>query len=305
MSIFDRNILITTGITAVICGAVFYYLNLRIRELEMALAKQSQVLSSFIVNVQQEFRASANANASTSANQTVRHNYNNELASEEAIRAVADMVGGTDDNKIVISDNECDSDDESESDDESVSVSDNESVSDDDNVSDDDSVKDVLHQPKIINLSNSFSENTTDNIKIIDITDIGVTEVQPELLSDDEDTDEEDSDSDYEHINIIPDVDYEGSAKVVKVKEVDVSEIDVSAPVDVQVTEVDVTEVNVTEVDVTEVDVTEVDVSAPVDVKIDDLRVDDLRKLSVEQGLVKKEEAKKLKKNELLALFKK
>ena len=282
MSIFDRNILITTGITAVICGAIFYYLNLRIRELEMALAKQSQVLSSFIVNVQQEFRASANASASASASQTARHNYNNELASEEAIRAVADMVGGTDDNKIVISDNECDSDDESESDDESVSVSDDESVSDNDNVSDDDSVKDVLNQPKIINLSNIFSENTTDNIKIIDITDIGVTEVQPELLSDDEDSDDEDSDSDYEHINIIPDVDYEVSAKVVKVQEIDVSKVNV----------------------------TEVDVSAPVDVKIndlrlDDLRVDDLRKLSVEQGLVKKEEAKKLKKNELLALFKK
>ena len=69
MSLFDRTFLITAGVTAVICGAIYYFLNAKIRDLELALVKQNQVLSSFIANVQQEFRAMAMANGTgTSAN---------------------------------------------------------------------------------------------------------------------------------------------------------------------------------------------------------------------------------------------
>ena len=55
MSIFDRSFLITTVITAVICGAIYYYFHMKMAEFERALVKQNQVLSSFIANVQQLF----------------------------------------------------------------------------------------------------------------------------------------------------------------------------------------------------------------------------------------------------------
>ena len=80
MGLFDRSFLITTGITAVICGAILYYINARMRELELALAKQNQVLSSFIANVQQEFRLRQQAETNISS-----------LASKEAIQFVENM----------------------------------------------------------------------------------------------------------------------------------------------------------------------------------------------------------------------
>ena len=130
MSLFDRTFLITAGVTAVICGAIYYFLNAKIRDLELALVKQNQVLSSFIANVQQEFRAMAMANGTgTSANnmtfEIIRSS--NELASPEALAAVA----GIDNRKIFITDSDSESEtDASETDASETDASASESESD-------------------------------------------------------------------------------------------------------------------------------------------------------------------------------
>ena len=268
MSLFDRSFIITTGITAVICGALFYYFNTRVRELELALARQSQVLSSFISNVQQEFRAGTRAN---------------ELASPEAIRAVNEEH-----KKIIISDSECDSED---SDDDSVSDNDDENVSDndDENVSDnedDDGRANIKVEDNPLHDSNnklvicdlpSFND-TNDNvnadtsanndIKLVDVSTVG------DLMLSDDDSDEDDgsdSDNEFEHVK-----------NNIKIE-----------PVNIKVEKLDT-------INITEVNVEEVNVEASHPVNYNDLKVDELRKIVVDKGLAKKEEAKKLKKNELL-----
>ena len=97
MALFERSFLITTGVTAVICGVIFYYFNTRVRELELALAKQSQVLASFIANVQQEFRVNSARStlASAEANQFVANMASANMASANmasANMAIANQI---------------------------------------------------------------------------------------------------------------------------------------------------------------------------------------------------------------------
>ena len=281
MSLFDRSFLITTGITAVICGALFYYFNTRVRELELALVRQSQVLSSFISNVQQEFRAGSKSTVV----------YDNELASPEAIRAVNEEH-----KKIVISDSECDSDDD---DDDNESVSDNDSVSDNESVSDNDEptnikVEDIplddTHNKLVVcDLPSVGDTNTNDDIRVIDMS-----LVDNVLLSDedeDENSDDDESDNEFEHVKDNIKI---GNLNIKVEKLNPVEKLD-----SLDVTNVDATEVNATEVNV---DVTDVNVDANTNSleSYNDLKVDELRKIVVDKGLAKKEEAKKLKKNELL-----
>lgn len=338
MSLIDRNFLITTGITAVICGALYYYFNSRIRDLEYALAKQNQVLSSFIVNVQQELMAGGGKRNNTSVSDSNSNSDSNsdsnsnsvsdELASPEAIQAVAELKKN---NKIVISDSDADSVSDSDSD------SDNDNDNDSDSVSDNDSDDESNHQKvvicdlslnsmpinavtlssitgseegkndvKVVEMSladlngdmhhktmnmasflnmtglhmysgNMSSSNTsTSNLKLADI----------EVISDDSDESESDSNDDFEHVSL---------NMLESMLQVDVEEIKVE-----EVNKVQVQEVN--KVQVQEVNKVQVQDDKT---RLEDLKVDDLRKMALDKGLVKKEEAKKLKKNELLALLKK
>ena len=305
MTLFERSFLITTGITAVICGAIFYYFNSRMRELELALAKQSQVLSSFIANVQHEFRLNSTRAANTGS-----------LASAEATKFVESME--IDKNKalskIVISDS--DSDDESVSDDESDS--DDESVNDDDaSVSNDDGsvVENSNSKLVICDLTQSkiYSEGKDktygDDIKVIELTVQDkklISEVYtPEKISDDEDDsedddDESDIDTEYEHI---PD-NLKINIEDVSIKTLDISEVHIDSQ-DLDETQLQVLLANVIS-DAKTIDATaSSDVKSSSDVKMNDLKVDDMRKLALDKGLTTKEEVKKLKKNELLALLKK
>lgn len=276
MSLFDRTFLITTGITAVICGALFYYFNNRMRELEIALVKQNQVLSSFIANVQQEFRGGRNSN---------------ELASPEALKAVYDSnsVGvsvindnGNDNNqlvyeKIVISDSECDSDDsDSESESESDSDDECEKVIICDLSFSDENKNDI--KVVEIDLNKDISTRTfnmaSNNMTPINMTSINMSSIKLEVLSDESDDESDDdalghSDNDFEIVNIESSL--ENILNVVKVTEYEAKS----------------------------------DAVEEKEVKLEDLKVDELRKMVLDKDLVKKEEAKKLKKNELLALLKK
>jgi hypothetical protein len=262
MSIFDRNFIITTGITAVICGTIYYYFNSRLRELEMALAKQNQILSSFISNVQNEFRMSSRGPSM-------------EMASSEAISAVAQMQP----DKIVISDNECDSDDESVSDDDESVSDDDESVSDnDESVSDNNQHKIVICD---LAKTNNSNVKQSDDIKVIELSTY--TQSEEYTVDDSDDGSYSSSDSDEDELEI----------QVVEVVE------PIAAVAEVAVAEVAVAEVAVAEVAIVE----EAPVSNVNVLQLKDEKIDVLRKLVVDKGLAKKEEAKKLKKNELLAIL--
>jgi len=288
MSLFDRSFLITTGVTVVICGAIYYYFNSKIRDLEVALVKQNQVLSSFIANVQQEFRSRASAsatgiNSSASANSSAGINISaisvtetDSLASPEALNAVAELEF----KKIVISDNECDSD---ESDDESVS----------DDGSDSDSVSDNEDDNKLVICD--LPTSTTNDMKVIDMSSLAVTNLDkytqevftPDIVSendgddDDSDSSDSDDDNDFQHVSKLT-ID---SIEVIKIENLLTTE----------------------EVDTKTVEQVKAVVQPTKEETIvyDDLKVDELRKIIVDKGLVQKEEAKKLKKNELLAVLKK
>jgi hypothetical protein len=267
MGLFDRNFLITTGVTAVICGAIFYYVNTRLRELELALAKQNQVLSSFISNVQQEFRLSSS-----------RQMVSPSLASEEAIKFVEKLEKTHD--KIEVSDNESESESESDSDDDSVSDLEDEN--------------DSQNKLIICNLSPQ-----SDDIKIIELnTYITDTSVPTEDDDDDADVSDDESadseaDTEYEHVDDI-------HVDKLDLPLVSEAKVDSEAKVHSEAKVISDAKVH-SEAKV----VSDAKVDSEAKVNLNDLKVDDLRKLVLEQGLTSKEEVKKLKKNELLALLKK
>lgn len=318
MSLFDRNFLISTGVTAVICGAIYYYLNAKIRELEHALVKQNQVLSSFIANVQQEFRAMASANGvganGVGANGRGANGMtfeivtgSNELASPEALAAVAEL----DNRKIVITGSVCDS---SSEDDSEAGDSDSES----DNEEETEETEEHDNNKLII------CDLPVNDMKIIDMSSLGISHLEiytPEKQSEDEadagaseadtsasEVEESDSEEDGFHRVtklVIGDVNLNVSDLLNttnKIEEIQVEELltPVEAPALVPV--------HVEALALVPVDVeAPAPALAPVSKDItnyDDLKVDDLRKLAVEKGLAQKDSVKKLKKPELLALLK-
>ena len=329
MSLFDRTFLISTGVTAIICGAIYYYLNSKIRELEQALVKQNQVLSSFIANVQQEFRAMAMARAngvgssangmgstangvgSTANGMTFEIVKNSaELASPEALAAVAEF----DNRKIVISDSDCAS--EAESDDSDAESDDSGEESDDS----DSETESVEHNKLVI------CDLSLNDMKIIDMSSLGISHLEiytPEKHSEDEDEEEEEASSDSEESNESEEDGFQRVSKLV-IEDVNLNVLDLLNTAS-KIQEIHVEEIHVEELSLTveapvqsEVPVQgealgeeaaeQEETPAPASKEIskyDDLKVDELRKIVLEKNLAQKEEVKKLKKNELLAVLKK
>jgi hypothetical protein len=173
--------LIPIFVTIILCGAIFVYFNTHLAEVKNSVEKQNRVLTAFITNVQNDIRSGGmifGANVvGSSANGVVNATGGvgaNHLASEEAIRAVKLNE------KIVVSDDECD-DSDSESDEES----------DDD--SDDD--EEVTPEVKIINLHETIEltemseealapapapTQTNDEVEVVTLSDV----VTLELISD-------------------------------------------------------------------------------------------------------------------------
>jgi hypothetical protein len=327
MSIFDRTFLISTGVTAVICGALYYYLNAKIRDLEQALVKQNQVLSSFIANVQQEFRAMAmaRAGAGRGANGMTFEivSGSNELASPEALAAVADLAN----RKIVITDSDCASETDasaSEADsDDSASEADS-----DDSASDDDSASEAETDAKEEQNKLVICDLSLNDMKVIDMSSLGISQLEiytPERQSEDE-ASETDSDSEADeseedgfhrvsklvieevNLNVLDLLNITSKIEELQVEELSAPvEASVEAPAHTQ----DETPAPVPEEspapaqgEVSEQGEAPVPASKEIS-KYDDLKVDELRKIVLEKGLGQKEEVKKLKKNELLAVLKK
>ncbi len=328
MSLFDRTFLISTGVTAVICGAIYYYLNSKIRELEQALVKQNQVLSSFIANVQQEFRAMARANGmgANGGGSGVGENGmtfemvtgSNELASPEALAAVAEL----DNRKIVITESVCDS--SSEDDDSACETDASETDASETDASEagesDNDEEDEEHDNKLI-----ICDLPVNDMKIIDMSSLGISQLEiytPEKQSEDEadaieadaseaDASEADA-SETDDSAEESDSEEDGFHRVTKLVIGD-DKLTVS---DQLKTTSKIEDIQIEELSTSDSVETPAPVPAPVPVpvpapapkenpKYDDLKVDELRKVLLEKGLAQKEEVKKLKKNELLAILKK
>ena len=199
-----NGIAVSLGITLIVCGAVVYYCQNRIKNIEMALMKQNQVLSSFIANVQNEIKnGTMNNNAGAGGHGGNSHAKlivdNNELASEEARLAVSQLIEVSDDEE---------SDDESESHDES----DDESESHDESGDEDNTKQDDSNSIRVIDLGNLNQNNQNktkhveelspyheqENVKIIElIGDVGGlvrNDASSESSSDEEEEEEEDED---------------------------------------------------------------------------------------------------------------
>jgi hypothetical protein len=327
MNIFDRSFLITIGITAVICGAIFYYVNTRTRELEMALARQNQVLSAFISNVQQEFRARASSGAGAGPGAGARESGaresgaresgaggTTELASPEALKAVAELKHTHETKKIVISDSDSDSDDDSDSD---------ESVSDeDDSITDDEGVSRLTNIETVEDNNRLVVYDDVSSIKIVEISD-SLEELNDNANNDDDEQEDDDSD----------DSDDESDDEVESVKQIhverenykDLELIDLDLDVEqVQAEEVQAEQaltesnsdneiVHLEDVSVSihdkqaentseEVNINSSNINSS-NINYNDLKVDELRKIVIDKGLANKEEARKLKKPELLAVL--
>ena len=108
-----KGLLISVGITIIMCGAVTYYCHMRVKNVEIALMKQNQVLTSFITNVQTEIRKGG-----------LSDNRPLDLSSPEA----RDAVKHIENSKIEVSDDE---DDDSEDDDSDTDESDDDDSEDD------------------------------------------------------------------------------------------------------------------------------------------------------------------------------
>lgn len=280
MSMFrtmNSSLIISIGISILLCGAIVYYCNSRLNNVEMAIMRQNQVLTSFIANVQNELKGGGGSCLRPPT----------EDLSTEVARASAERQ----DNKIVVSDDDDDDDDDSssESDTEDEDNNDNEhKITIADNNNNDDSNLNI----KEINLSDILTvhNNNTHTIKIVDIQDLSMfmSEVNLENLTlsnpsqsiiyeikdDSSESDDDDSEGEGEG-----EVEVEEKKIYIKkeIKKEPVNNADILSNLDNTL------------------------VQAPL--KHEQMRVDDLRKLVVDNNLSTKDEVKKLKKPELLALL--
>ena len=275
--------LITVAVTVLACGAVLFYCHTRMQQMELALMKQHHVLSSFISNIENEIRNGSLMMSGGAAAAAPDHATPEALAAARTLQQTA--AANRTDSRIEVSEDEDTSDDSDSDSDEDEDVRRVEVVDDgaynmaegDDSVLNDtvsDTVSDTVPRLKVSDLP---TRDTKDDIKIIELI----------------------------------------SSKTVGADIITASDI-TSACVDdsLTLTPVDLNLFIESDDDAEEdddsdseqldppVNNTLITVSKVLPVAYDILKVDDLRKTVVKQALATKEEAKKLKKTELLALLK-
>lgn len=310
MNICGNN-LIPIFITVIICGVMFIYVNSRLANLEHSIEKQQRVLTAFITNVQNDIRggglsampvgASAGAGASampasasasampsgampSSLGKMISANH---LATPEALAAVKR-------DKIVVSDDDCS---EAES-------SDDESISDEESSSDEENEQEEI---KIIKLNAPKSEEREEpmvlNFEVLSsgppqmfMTHLGSPmQMSPQMF-----------------MEVLSHQNQNSSSSV--------SSSSICEIVDdtIELTSLDMTSFGLDKTDTAGLSIVDVDGLANASISnsngssessdpahYEQMRVDDLRKIVLEKNIAPKEEVKKLKKPELLALLKK
>ena len=317
MNICGNN-LIPIFITVIICGVMFIYVNSRLANLEHSIEKQQRVLTAFITNVQNDIRggglsampASAGASAGampasasampagasampsgampSSLGKMISANH---LATPEALAAVKR-------DKIVVSDDDCS---EAES-------SDDESISDEESSSDEENEQEEI---KIIKLNAPKSEEREEpmvlNFEVLSsgppqmfMTHLGSPmQMSPQMF-----------------MEVLSHQNQNSSSSV--------SSSSICEIVDdtIELTSLDMASFGLDKTDTAGLSIVDVDGLANANHSIsnggsssssessdpahyEQMRVDDLRKIVLEKNIAPKEEVKKLKKPELLALLKK
>ena len=280
-----------TIIIGLFSGAIIYYCNNRLNNVETAIMRQNQVLSSFIANVQNELKSKPSSPVEIV-----------DLSTPEARESAEIQVS-----KIVVSDDEDEDDDDDSSESETEDDTEDEGKAEAEGENDaegkaeaegendakgennrkditnvkivfDNDIKEVnldnLYNSEIINIVNSIDNDVIHHIKIVDIQDLSMLmNIQSqdqhqnhsqstiyEISDDSSEESEEENDNEEQDEEV----------KVIKIKE---EPITPTKPV-----------------------------SQP-PLKHDQMRVDDLRKLVLDKKLATKEDVKKLKKPELLTLL--
>lgn len=317
MNIFrniNSTLLISIGISAILCGAIVYYCNMRLNHIEFAIMRQNQVLSSFITNVQNEIKGGTRLPV---------------LSEDVSTQEARESVKQQEDNKIVVSDGEA-SDDNEESDDDDSSESETEDESEDegdDKVNiDNNSLEVIDNSVEIVEVNpdeSMIKQIINDNIhhiKIVDVQDLSMfinevkfdnrsmnnhhTESTIYEIKDEssESEDESDDESEHEDVNEPEDV-----IEINKVKETSVVKLmNPNVKVKIEPTET-ATQVS-TSTQLSSSETTDINSKKQVEqppLKYEQMRVDDLRKIVLDKQLSTKEEVKKLKKQELLFLLEK
>lgn len=335
-----NDILVSFILTLIVCGAVTYFCHMRLKNIENAVTKQNQVLSSFITNVKNEinptFSVSSSgidsadsivneldtstsfalgpaslASASTSfalapastsfaiaSASTSFASASLALASDEAIKAVAALIEVSDD-----------SSDGSETED-----------SETDNSETDNEDEKIISKLMDMNLGNLY-EISPDDIKIIDMICIPPQKYNSIESSNnskiieifDVNTSDTDSDDESEDEIIVKKI---VEAKPVEAKPVEAKSIE-AKPIEAKSIEVQPVEAKPVEAkpaEIVENLTEELDVSfikkihtthEEGETKLEKLKIEDLRHLAVTKGLGSKDEVKKIKKPELIALLEK
>lgn len=298
-----NDILVSFVLTLIVSAVVTYFCHLRLKNIENAVTKQNQVLSSFITNVKNEINpdsifsiSSSVDTASLAPASLAPASVSLALASDEAINAVVALENKN--TLIEVSD-----DDESDSSDDDSEEEENESESEDE------------EKPLNMNLGNFFEND----IKIIDLICIP-TQQKYNNTSDnnnskiieifDVNTSDTDSDDESEEELIVKKITVK--APEVSLQEV-VTELEVSLPE--VVTELEVSLTKASEVTISQ-PVEELDASNFIkkihtttheegETKLEKLKIEDLRHLAITKGIGSKDEVKKIKKPELIALLEK
>ena len=252
-----KLLLISTGITVLICGAVVYFCNLRLQQMEAAILKQNQVLASFFATVQTDIRMGQKDLATPEALAAAQRYAQQKV--EEAEQQQKQQQGEEDVqtakfSKIPVSDDDDDDDD--------VSSSSSEDDDDSDSVSDEEEEEE---------------EDLVEDVTIITLTDNDKGFVEVDVLSEDVAVQIEDV--------------------AVQIEDVPVSFEDVQV--------LDETKINdiLTTIKLEDIKVEKVDLSSNPPPKYDAFKVDDLRKVVQDKQLASKDDIRKMKKGELLALL--
>jgi hypothetical protein len=305
-----KGLLISVGITIIMCGAVTYYCHMRVKNVEVALMKQNQVLSSFITNVQGEIRKGGLSDTRTDVSSPEARNAvkNLENSKIEVSDDDDDSASETDASETDASETDASETDASETDDETdASETDDKTEMDHEGSANKNStIKDI----KIVDIHLQHAgllNDFTSNNKIIELTDLEEITEFVNIRDETDDDSDDDSISDVESVSAIS-INQE-------FKKINISDIIVDHKQEPLVNSVNVEEV-VVEVDL--VAVTEVDAESNDFIKkivktedkekektsnINKMKIDDLREKVILSGLGTVESVKKLKKSDLITLL--
>ena len=276
MKICGTN-LVPIFVTIIFCGVIFVYFNMRLAEVKNAVEKQNRVLTAFITNVQSDIKSGgmmfgpcATASTVGAVAGTMGTGPCGTIPCGTGAGASANHLASEEAlqavkrNEKIVVSDDEDDDDEDDSD--------SESDSDDSESSDDDDDDDTSEPVKMINLQQDSAvslELITDNLTLD-------FDCLPSMLVDS---------SFSSALN-------ESSLKV----------IDLNSTMDAPT--MDAPTIDALTIDASTIDAPTMTEMTKTDVIYEQMKVDDLRKIVSDLNLAVKDDAKKLKKPELLALLK-